>query len=210
MANEIKILLLEDNPSDADLIQQYMKRSGLVFTIKVVQTCEVYEKSIEEFRPDIILSDFSLPSFDGITAFHIKQEVHRDVPFIIVSGTIGEEKAVELIKMGVDDYASKDNLVSLGQKINRALKETENRIAKRIADQKLKLLNEKLFEIAFLQSHQVRVPVTQIIGLFSLFNFENPSDPINAEVLNKLKESAESLDNIIREIVKKTNEIKAE
>jgi signal transduction histidine kinase len=83
-------------------------------------------------------------------------------------------------------------------------------IEKRIADQKLKILNQKLFEIAFLQSHQVRVPVTHIIGLFNLFNFDDPSDPINAEVLNKLKESAESLDNIIREIVKKTNEIKSD
>ncbi len=209
MTEEIKILILEDNPSDADLMQQNLKRAGLNFVAKVVQTQETYGKAIDEFQPDIILSDFSLPSFDGVSAFNIKQEKQPDIPFIIVSGTIGEERAVELIKKGVDDYVSKDNLVSLNQKIVRALKETENMIEKRIADQKLKILNQKLFEIAFLQSHQVRVPVTHIIGLFNLFNFDDPSDPINAEVLHKLKESAESLDSIIREIVKKTNEIKA-
>lgn len=206
MTNSIKILILEDNQSDAELLQRELKKSGLIFSSEIVQTREEFENALDNFKPDIILSDYSLPSFDGVTAFHIKQKKHSDIPFIIISGTIGEENAVELIKNGVTDYALKDKLFSLAPKIIRALKDADDIKAKRIVEEKLKIQNEKLFEIAFLQSHQVRVPVAHILGLFSLFKFDNPSDPINSEILCKLKIAAESLDNVIREITKKTSE----
>lgn len=209
MIDSIKILILEDNQNDAELLQHELKKSGLSFSSEIVQTQHEFIAALDNFKPDIILSDYSLPSFDGVTAFHIKQKKHSDIPFIIVSGTIGEENAVELIKNGVTDYALKDKLFTLAPKITRALKDADDIIAKRIVNEKLKIQNEKLFEIAFLQSHQMRVPVVHILGLYNLFNFDNPSDPINAEILGKLKTSAESLDNIIREIVQKTNEIKA-
>lgn len=208
MPDKIKILILEDIQSDAELILRELKKSGLIFSPEIVQTRETYENALDNFKPDIILSDYILPSFDGVTAFHIKQKKHSDIPFIIVSGTIGEENAVELIKNGVTDYALKDKLFSLTPKITRALKDVDNIKAKRIVDEKLKTQNEKLFKIAFLQSHQMRVPVAHILGLYNLFNFDNPSDPINAEILNKLKITAESLDNIIRDIMQKTSEIK--
>lgn len=207
MSDKIKILILEDNLNDAELIQRELKKSEFSFSSEIVQTQHEFITALDNFKPDIILSDYSLPSFDGVTAFHIKQKKYPDTPFIIVSGTIGEENAVELIKKGVTDYALKNKLFSLAPKITRALKDANDIKAKRIVDEKLKIQNEKLFEIAFLQSHQVRVPVAHILGLFSLFKFDNPSDPINAEILCKLKISAESLDNIIREIVQKTSEI---
>jgi DNA-binding NtrC family response regulator len=207
MNRKIKILILEDNESDAELIERELNRSTLNFVSETVQTREAYEASIAKFKPDIILSDYSLPSFDGVAAFQIKQIKSPDIPFIIVSGIIGEENAVELIKSGITDYVLKDKLFSLNQKITRALKDRDDIRAKKIADARLKVQNEKLFEIAYLQAHQVRVPVAQIIGLYNLFRFDDPSDPINSEVLSKLRISAESLDNIIREILEKTAEI---
>ena len=77
------------------------------------------------------------------------------------------------------------------------------------AYRELKLQNEKLLEIAFLQSHQVRVPIAQVQGLFSLFRFEDPADPRNAEIVKKLKVSSDTLDAVIKEIVMKTSEIEA-
>jgi len=77
-----------------------------------------------------------------------------------------------------------------------------------IIDKRLRIQNKKLLEIAFLQSHQVRRPVASLLGLISLFNFNNPNDPLNSEVLLRLKIATNELDNIIAEIVKKTNEIK--
>lgn len=208
MSDQVKILILEDNKSDVALLQRELKSSKLNISTEIVDTRIAFENALCQFVPDIILSDYALPSFDGVTAFNIKQKVTPDTPFIIVSGTIGEESAVELIKSGISDYVIKDKLFTLTPKMIRALKDSENIKAKKIVDEKIKIQHEKLFEIAFLQSHQVRVPVAQILGLYSLFKFDNPSDPANNEIFSMLKTAVESLDKIIHEITEKTNEIK--
>jgi len=124
MNDNLKILILEDNPYDADLIQRELKKSGFRFTSEIVQTRESYESALDSFKPDIILSDYSLPSFDGVAAFHIKQKISPDIPFIIVSGTIGEENVVELLKQGATDYVFKD-LGRLALAVRRALEGME-------------------------------------------------------------------------------------
>lgn len=209
MTDYFKILIIEDNKSDADLLLRELKKNDLNFTSEIVETRESFENALDNFYPDIILSDYSLPSFDGVTAFNIKQNKSPDIPFIIVSGTIGEERSIELIKSGVTDYALKDKLFSLTPKINRALKDAEEKKEKRNTDEELKAQYEKLLKIAFMQSHQVRVPIANILGLFNLFEFDNPCDPINAKVLNMLKLVAESLDKTILEIVQNTEEIRS-
>jgi DNA-binding NtrC family response regulator len=207
-SDHIKILILEDNKSDVELLHHELKKSGLNFSTETVHTREEYERMLDYFKPDIILSDYSLPSFDGVSAFHLKQNKCPDIPFIIVSGSLGEENAVELIKNGVTDYVIKEKLLFLNQKIIRALKEADEKREKKITEEKLKSQNEKLFEIAFLQAHQVRAPVANILGMIRLFNIDNPSDPINGEVIRELQGVTESLDNIIYQIVQKTSEIK--
>jgi PAS domain S-box-containing protein len=147
MIAEAKILILEDDKSDADLLCRELKKSGLVFKYEVVQTRVTFEKALEQFRPDIIISDYSLPSFDAVTAFRIKQNTHPLIPFIIVSGTIGEENAVELIKEGVTDYASKGKLFALSVKIERALKEAEEKKEKVIIDEKLKVQTAQILSV---------------------------------------------------------------
>jgi len=144
MIADPKILILEDNQSDADLLRRELKKSGLNFTSEIVQTRAGFEYALQNFKPDIILSDYSLPSFDAVTAFHIKQSKYPQIPFIIVSGIIGEENAVELIKDGVTDYASKNKLFSLSNKINRALNDTLVRREKLITDEKLKAQTAEL------------------------------------------------------------------
>jgi DNA-binding NtrC family response regulator len=207
IGSNLKILILEDTISDADLLTWELKKSGFNFVFEIVQNRETFINALNEFNPDIILSDFSLPSFDGLNAFQIKQQQKPDIPFIIVSGAIGEEKAVELIKNGVTDYVQKDKLFTLNQKISRALKEVEEKNEKKIAEEKIRTQNKKLLEIAFLQSHQIRRPVADILGLISIFNFDDPCDPENLEILTRLETTATDLDSIIREIVQKTNEI---
>jgi len=208
MTAELKILLLEDNQSDADLIVRELRKSGLNYITKIVQTRLEFEKALQDFNPDLILADYSLPSFDGVAAFNIKQKICPDVPFIIVSGTIGEENAVELIKNGVNDYSLKDKLFTLTAKIKRALKDVAEKKEKIIAEAKIKTQNEKLFEIAFLQSHQVRRPIASLLGLISLCKFDDPNNPLNGEVLSRVEIAARELDTVILEIVKKTAEIK--
>ena len=207
MKKALKILFVEDSDSDIGLIYYELKRSGIPYTSERVQTQETFENALERFTPDIILSDYALPSFDGLTAFNLKQKKYPDIPFIIISGTIGEEIAVELIKSGVTDYALKDKLYTLRSKIARALDDAEKKKEKRIADETLKKQNEKLYEIAVLQSHQVRGPIATILGLINILNPDDPNDPINAEVIMNLRETTLAFDKVIRLIVQKTNEI---
>ncbi|WP_457289590.1 ATP-binding protein [Pedobacter sp. UYP24] len=140
----LRILILEDNETDADLINRELQKSGLQFTSKIVHTRTGFETLLEDFQPNLILSDYSMPSFDAATAFKIKQQKHAHVPFIIVSGTIGEENAVELIKQGVTDYISKQKLFTLSTKIDRALKDVEHEKERQIIASKLKVQQEQL------------------------------------------------------------------
>ena len=147
MSDNLNILILEDNQSDADLLHRELNKSGLSFTSEIVQTREDFENALQRFNPDIILSDYSLPAFDAVTAFHITQKASPHTPFIIVSGIIGEENAVELIKKGVTDYAPKDKLFTLPTKINRALKDTQERKEKEIIVEKLKMQTAELLTV---------------------------------------------------------------
>ncbi|MCD6017567.1 MAG: DNA-binding transcriptional regulator BaeR [Bacteroidetes bacterium] len=205
---KIKILIVEHDLNDIELLLFELGKSGIDHETKVVQNEINFRKALDKFQPDIILSDYSLPSFDGYTAFKIKQIISPGTPFIFVSGTIGEESAVELIKNGVTDYALKDKIYTLNLKIIRALKDKNAADSKLIADEKLKNQNNKLFEIAFLQSHQVRAPVAHILGLISLFKSDNLTDPINKEIIKMLQTTTLELDKIIYEISERTNEIK--
>lgn len=161
MINNLKILIVEDNENDADLLNRELKKSGLIFTSETVQTRKQFEHALENNTPDIVLSDYSLPSFDAVTAFSIKQTLFPNIPFIIVSGIIGEENAVDLIKTGVTDYTPKNKLFTLSQKIKRALTELEERKEKESITEELKtqaaellLANKELNERAQLLLHQ--------------------------------------------------------
>lgn len=139
MKKNIKVLILEDNLTDADLMLRQLTKSGMSFISKVVETRKMFEETLDAFCPDIILSDYSLPAFDAVSAFRILQAKNLNIPFIIVSGTIGEENAVMLIKDGVTDFASKNNLLALHQKVIRALKEAEESLEKKEILEKLKI-----------------------------------------------------------------------
>ncbi|MFP5079420.1 ATP-binding protein [Pedobacter sp. JCM 36344] len=147
MREPLKILIVEDNQSDADLLCRELKKSGLDFVHNIVQTRKGYEQALGSYNPDLILSDYSLPSFDAVTAFQIKQINHVLTPFIIISGVIGEENAVELIKSGVTDYVSKANLFTLPTKICRAIDDAQLRQEKLVIAEELKRLNIELLDL---------------------------------------------------------------
>jgi PAS domain S-box-containing protein len=140
----LNVLIVEDNQFDADLIHRELKRSKLSFNSEVVTTADGFKHALNTFKPEIVLSDYSLPGFDGVSAFQIKESISPLIPFIIVSGVIGEENAVALIKSGVTDFVSKDKLFTLAQRISRALKEAKEREEKQIISQQLKLQTEEL------------------------------------------------------------------
>jgi len=127
MSSELRILILEDVTTDFELIVDELQESGFVFTAEHVATRPDYVHAISTFSPDLILSDYALPSFDGMSALKIAQENCSDVPFIFVSGAVGEEKAIELLTEGATDYVLKHRLSRLGPAVSRALKEVAER-----------------------------------------------------------------------------------
>lgn len=133
-----RVLILEHEPDDIELLLYELKKGAFNYVSAIVETREDFTRALIDFQPDIVLSDYSLPSFDGVAAYLIKEQVRPDIPFIIVSGTIGEENAVELIKKGVTDYVLKDKLFTIIPKIRRALKESKERVEKMLAEANLR------------------------------------------------------------------------
>ena len=138
MKEDLHILILEDVPTDAELIRYELTDAGITFTPCCVADRASYLKALDEFGPDIILSDYSLPSFDGLSALKLAVSKCPDVPFIFVSGALGEETAVELLRQGAIDYVLKDRLFRLGPAITRALQEVQERRERLMAEEALK------------------------------------------------------------------------
>jgi sigma-B regulation protein RsbU (phosphoserine phosphatase) len=141
---EIRILALEDSDIDSELIMHELRQGGIEFTTIRVQTGADFERAIFEFRPELILADYRLPTFDGGQALAIAKVRCPDVPVIVISGAVGEETAVELLKNGATDFVLKDRLGRLVPAVDRALWEVELRNARRKAEADLRTLNEQL------------------------------------------------------------------
>lgn len=115
----IKILHLEDNPADAGLTERVLEKAGLIHQCRVVESEDQFINGLNEFQPDLILSDHSLPSFNSLEAFRIARQIIPDVPFILVTGSVSEEFAVACLKAGADDYILKRNLLRLPSSIEQ-------------------------------------------------------------------------------------------
>ncbi len=138
MGGEIKVLILEDVQFDAELMEYELRREGVKFSSERVETEEDFINGINNLKPDIILVDHSLPHFDGISALEIAKEHSPDIPFIFVSGKIGDDFAVDVLKKGATDYVFKNNLSKLVPAVERALKERSEFIERKKAEEELK------------------------------------------------------------------------
>lgn len=147
MTKTINILHLEDNLLDRELIHSILSSEGLVFDVEYAKNYSQFVKSIESKKFDIILADYSLPSFNGLHALEIVKKKKYIIPFIFVSGAIGEELAIKCLKTGATDYILKDQLKKLMPSIKRALKENEERRKRESAEDELKKTNKKLRRI---------------------------------------------------------------
>ena len=127
MDDPLRILHLEDDPLDCELVEATLAEGGYSVQIRRVDTKAAFVRAIEDGEIDIILADYSLPTFDGLTALKIAQQKLPMVPFILVSGTMGEDPAIETMKSGATDYVLKQKLSRLVPAVRRALVEAESR-----------------------------------------------------------------------------------
>src|SRR5581483_4595297 len=133
----LRILHLEDDPTDAELVEILLHKQGIVCRIERVEDRNGFVGALERGEFDLILSDFSMPGFDGLGALALAREKCPDVPFIFVSGTLGEEAAVDSLKQGATDYLLKDRPSRLGAAIRRAMEDVEERRALQRAEESM-------------------------------------------------------------------------
>lgn len=143
----LRILILEDLEADAELALYELRKAGLAFEAQRVETEASFLKALED-SPDLILADYRLPTFDGLKALAIANRLCPRVPFLFVTGVMGEEVAVETLKQGATDYILKDRLSRLGPAVLRALNEAKEKKRRRDAEEALKDSEEKFRRIA--------------------------------------------------------------
>ena len=134
MKTPLRILLLEDDAHDAELIQEFLEADHFVCEITRTQTRAEFVVALEDVEIDVILADYTLPSFDGLSALMLASSARPDLPFIFVSGTLGEEVAIEALKIGATDYVVKTRLSRLVPSVQRALREADERAERQTAD----------------------------------------------------------------------------
>ena len=153
----IRVLIVEDMEFEAELASHQLLTENIPHTMRRVETEAAMRAALNEFQPAIILSDFTLPQFDGLRALEVAQECVPEVPFLFVSGTIGEERAIEALHRGAVDYVLKGNLARLGPAVRRALQEARARTVQRRQEQQIKRLTGVLRMLSGINGAVVRI-----------------------------------------------------
>ncbi len=141
---EKRILIVEDVPADAELAEYTLRSAGIDFCSKVVETEQEYRDALKQFSPDIIISDYDLPQFNGAMAQKIAREICPDLPFILFTGAMGEERAIEILTGGATDYVMKNRISRLVPAVERAWKEKEERKKRSEAETERDMLLQQL------------------------------------------------------------------
>lgn len=139
----LRVLLVEDSPADVDILCRELRPLHPCVETLAVDNAERLRQALEAFAPHLVLSDFSMPGFNGLEALKLVRELAPDTPFIFVSGTIGEEVAITALHAGADDYVLKDNLRRLASSVERALRNAAERQARRQAERALRASEER-------------------------------------------------------------------
>ncbi len=165
---DLKILIVDDVPDDAELVAMQLKQHGIKFSWKYVDNAQKLKNALIDETWDIVITDYSMPGFDGIEALRIVNEYDEDLPVIMVSGTIGEDTAVEAMKKGVHDYMMKNNMLRLGPAVLREIKDAENRQQHKKAREAL-VQSEEKFRL-LVENAPVGVSITTLDGEFLTVN----------------------------------------
>ena len=208
--NPITILMLEDSALDAELAQENLLRAGVAHRSERVDTRDAFVAALGPNCPDLILSDFALPGFDGLAALEIAQRLCPDVPFVFLSGAIGEETAIDSLKRGATDYVLKHRLQRLAPAVLRALQEATERAQRKNAQaelaqkaRELTILNSELEQFVYAASHDLREPLRTISVFSDLVTrkYSNALDKEGHEYLDFIASAAQHMSSLLEDLL---------
>ena len=209
METELRILMLEDLEEDAGLIDRALQKQKIAFSRLRVYDQDGFTEALDSFKPNIILSDHSLPQFNSIEALKICQEKKLDIPFILVTGAVSEEFAVNCLKRGADDYVLKSNLSRLPLAIRHAFRQHQHENVRKEDEKTLRLQNDELIKInseldsfVYNVSHNLRSPLASVLGLVNVAKLDGEKSKETIDYYFALIEkSITKLDHTLKEIL---------
>lgn len=209
MEKNLRILVLEDMEDDLELIEYILSDANLDFSTKRVDNREEFIAALQTEPIDVILSDHSLPQFNSQEALAIYLESGLKIPFILVTGAVSEEFAVNTLKQGADDYVLKSNLTRLPSAIINAVRQREAEAAKMVANdamrrqyEELMKINKELDSFVYSVSHNLRAPLRSVLGLINLARMEDEKrGNFFNEYFSMMESSMNKLDDTLKEIL---------
>jgi signal transduction histidine kinase len=200
MNNTYRILFLEDNDFDVDLMYRELKSVGIKFEPYHVTDEKGFLTAVRDFNPDIVLADYSLPTFNGMEGFRLLKSNKYRPAFIIVTGTLSEQMAFECLNEGVDDFVLKSSFKRLPSAVLRALDKRKAECESDKMSTALIKRNKELEQFAYVISHNLRGSVASLQGLFSIWDPEKRDKHEQKYIYEGIKFSIQKLDEVIKDI----------
>ena len=201
METNFRILILEDNRFDAQLTLRELKKSTILFVSKEVDNKLDYVAAIDKFKPNVILSDHTLPSIYSGEALAIAKKKCPDCIFILITGTVSEEFAVKMLQGGADDYLFKSSLTRLTPAILNAFNKKQAEKERELNVIKLQEVNLELKTFIYRSSHDLRGPVSSLKGLINIVK-QNTKEENAISLIEMMDKSINKLDNMLLELIK--------